>query len=312
MNVDCPKVSIMIPTYNQAGQIAETIQSALSQTFLNTEIIVSDDCSTDNTESVVREFVDNKKVIYYKNSVNIGRVANYRKTLYERVSGDYVINLDGDDMFVDNKFVTEAIELFANHDFKPLFLVACKRRRLAQGQLEDEFHKIDTSFKIVSGKDYVLNMIEKYRLTHLTTVYNRKAAVDCDFYREDIISSDTESLCRLALRGNVLLLNKVVGQWNFTGKNDSKEINIDNNIKNLVWVNNVGVELRKQVSLSTFILWRLRRKLDYSADLLRSLVLRKNKMRTVKLLLRANMMHVVILKAIFFFCRKTGSLFHSS
>ena len=77
-----PKVSIMIPVYNQEDYIANTIQSALNQNYNNIEIIISDDASTDNTSQIIKDFLPNQKIKYFRNQVNIGRVKNYRKLLY--------------------------------------------------------------------------------------------------------------------------------------------------------------------------------------------------------------------------------------
>jgi glycosyltransferase involved in cell wall biosynthesis len=67
-----PLVTIAMPTYNRAdGFLKQALQSAVSQTYANIEIIVSDNCSTDNTESVVKEMKD-PRIRYFKHSENMG------------------------------------------------------------------------------------------------------------------------------------------------------------------------------------------------------------------------------------------------
>ena len=68
-------VSVIIPTYNRAYILSEAIKSALGQTYKDIEVIVCDDCSTDNTEQVVRQFNDNT-IIYHKNNRNLGLPKN--------------------------------------------------------------------------------------------------------------------------------------------------------------------------------------------------------------------------------------------
>lgn len=68
-------VSIIIPTYNRAYILGEAIESALSQTYSDIEVIVCNDCSTDNTEEIVKSF-DDDRVIYHKNEINLGSSQN--------------------------------------------------------------------------------------------------------------------------------------------------------------------------------------------------------------------------------------------
>ena len=55
-------VSIIMPSYNTGKYIAESIQSVLAQTYENWELIIVDDCSTDNTEEIMKQFSDPKKL----------------------------------------------------------------------------------------------------------------------------------------------------------------------------------------------------------------------------------------------------------
>ena len=60
------KVTIMIPTYNQAKYISKAIESALNIDYSNIEVIVSDDCSTDNTEEVISKYLEDNRFKYIK------------------------------------------------------------------------------------------------------------------------------------------------------------------------------------------------------------------------------------------------------
>lgn len=93
---DSPLVSVLIPTYNYAHFLDEAITSALSQTYQNLELIIVDDHSSDNTDQVVEKYLTDKRVSYFKNSVNLGLVANFNKCL-EHSRGKYIKYLLGDD-----------------------------------------------------------------------------------------------------------------------------------------------------------------------------------------------------------------------
>jgi glycosyltransferase involved in cell wall biosynthesis len=100
---DPPLVTIAIPTYNRAaGFLADALRSAVGQTYPNLEIIVSDNCSMDSTEDVVRSFSD-PRIIYFKHRMNIGANHNFNFCL-DRARGKYFLLLHDDDL-IDNDFI---------------------------------------------------------------------------------------------------------------------------------------------------------------------------------------------------------------
>jgi glycosyltransferase involved in cell wall biosynthesis len=98
-----PLVTIAIPTYNRADRyLGQALESALNQTYQNIEIIVSDNCSTDNTEHLVKAFKDSR-IRYFKQPRNIGADPNWNFCL-RQARGVYFLLLQ-DDELIDNDFV---------------------------------------------------------------------------------------------------------------------------------------------------------------------------------------------------------------
>ncbi|AOW19507.1 glycosyltransferase family 2 protein [Urechidicola croceus] len=95
-----PLVSIIIPTYNRAYLIAETIESILKQTFTNWECIIVDDGSSDNTEQLMNEFSKkDSRIQFYKRPVNKIKGANScRNYGFELSKGKYINWFDSDDL----------------------------------------------------------------------------------------------------------------------------------------------------------------------------------------------------------------------
>lgn len=95
-------VSYCILTYNQEKYIKSCLESVLSQTYQNLEIIISDDNSTDGTwaiiEDTLREYKGPHVVKSFRNNQNLGLSRHYSKVTYEIVSGEYIIFLGGDDI----------------------------------------------------------------------------------------------------------------------------------------------------------------------------------------------------------------------
>lgn len=93
-----PKVSVLVPSYNSAHFLDETIQSVLDQTYNDFELIIVDDQSKDNTDEVIEKYVHDQRVSYYKNSNNLGLVGNWNKCL-TYAKGEYIKFLMCDDKF---------------------------------------------------------------------------------------------------------------------------------------------------------------------------------------------------------------------
>ena len=101
MGNENPLVSIVIPTYNRAHLIGETIQSVLDQTYTNWELIIVDDGSTDGTQNIVSQMSDPRIRYYYlEHSGLAGTVRTYG---IRRANGSYIAFQDSDDLWVRNK-----------------------------------------------------------------------------------------------------------------------------------------------------------------------------------------------------------------
>lgn len=103
-------VSIITPSFNSAKFIAETIQSVQNQTYQNWEMIIVDDGSSDETESVLLSIIQNdNRIQFYKLNQNLGP-AVARNTGIEKASGDYMTFIDADDIwfptFIENNIKT--------------------------------------------------------------------------------------------------------------------------------------------------------------------------------------------------------------
>ena len=91
-----PKVSVVLPVYNVAAHIHSTIESILRQTFADFELLVLDDCSTDDTVAQVSTFTD-PRLRLIRNSQNLGRAGTDNAALLH-VRGKFIAKMDGDDI----------------------------------------------------------------------------------------------------------------------------------------------------------------------------------------------------------------------
>jgi glycosyltransferase involved in cell wall biosynthesis len=109
--INRPTVSVVIPTYNRAYLISNTINSVLKQIYQDFEIIVVDDGSIDNTERVIANF-NNSKIRYIRHNDNRG-ISVARNTGIEASRGKYIALLDSDDEWLPEK-LDKQIKVFQN------------------------------------------------------------------------------------------------------------------------------------------------------------------------------------------------------
>lgn len=100
-------VSFCLFTYNQAAFVAEAVKSALSQEYDDLEIIISDDCSSDETfeiiQSVTNCYTGKHKLILLRNDYNMGLVPHINKVLFNHTHGKYIILAAGDDVSLPHR-----------------------------------------------------------------------------------------------------------------------------------------------------------------------------------------------------------------
>lgn len=107
-------VSIIMPSYNTERFIADSIQSVLNQTYQNWELIIVDDCSTDNTDTVVASFTDSR-IKYLKNEKNSGAAVSRNRALRE-ARGKWIAFLDSDDLWASEK-LEKQIKFMEENDY---------------------------------------------------------------------------------------------------------------------------------------------------------------------------------------------------
>lgn len=91
------KISVIMSAYNAQNTIRRAIRSVLNQTHKDIELIVVNDCSTDDTEKIIKKYKDNR-IVYIKHDVNLG-AGCARNTGIKNATGDYIAFLDSDDYY---------------------------------------------------------------------------------------------------------------------------------------------------------------------------------------------------------------------
>ncbi|HEV3459837.1 MAG TPA: glycosyltransferase family A protein, partial [Thermoanaerobaculia bacterium] len=100
-----PTVSIVVPTFNRAGLLAETIASVLEQTFADFELLVVDDGSVDDTREVVQAIADPR--VDFLPMSHCGNLSILRNAGISKAQGSFVAFLDSDDLWREDKLAAQ-------------------------------------------------------------------------------------------------------------------------------------------------------------------------------------------------------------
>ena len=159
-----PKISVLIPTYNYARYLPEAIESVLAQDYRDFELLITDDCSSDNTAEVVRPFCERDARVHFSvNSSNLGMANNWNQCLGQ-ARGEYIKFLFGDDKLIHPQALHKLLALMQR--FPSAVLAASARtivdenskvadvyRDLAEGCHAGR--KIITAYLMENGKNIV-------------------------------------------------------------------------------------------------------------------------------------------------------------
>jgi glycosyltransferase involved in cell wall biosynthesis len=204
-----PRVSVIIPTYNRAHYIGETLRSILDQTFTDFEIVIVDDGSTDNTKEVVDSLGDSR--IRYTWQENKG-VASAGNVALKLSRGEYLAPFSSDDIWLSDNLETKVKFLDAN----PGVVLVCSDAYLFDNQtgadLGSYWHKKGTDSTVNPEKaarsalKYLLN--RGNFILPQTVLMRRKVLAEVGYYDESLPIEDWDFFMRVTRRFEIATIDK--------------------------------------------------------------------------------------------------------
>ncbi|MFM2368883.1 MAG: hypothetical protein RL619_1183 [Bacteroidota bacterium] len=193
-----PLVTIICLCYNQEKYVLESLFSIKNQDYPSVELIIVDDCSTDNSKSVIKKWlVDFPKIQFIANDTNLGSTKSFNKAL-EKAKGEYIIDLAADDVLLPNCIALQ-INAFKNTTYKNLGIVYGNVALITEkGEFESYYFPVDSFQKVItpratgdiyksvlSGGDSICSvssMVKKTVFDHLNGYDEMLAYEDLDFW----------------------------------------------------------------------------------------------------------------------------------
>lgn len=176
MDSDIKRFSVILVSYNVERYIGEAIESVLNQSFTNFELIIVDDCSTDNTRKNIRKYKD-ERIKVYKTKKNTGTASGTRNVGLGYATGEYILFLDGDDKLLDNEILRKIDTKIGNEEYDLIYLGYQDlgneyklRVSNAENSTKEARITCDVSFS-VSARCWNRNFIEKHNMRFIEGMY---------------------------------------------------------------------------------------------------------------------------------------------
>ena len=190
------KISVIIPNYNNESHIKKTVLSILNNTYKNLEVVVVDDCSTDQSMNILlQSFGNNGRVKIYSTQINSGTY--YCRNLGILMSSGYYIGfVDGDDYILPEKYEYEIKKLEELNKEKILYW------------------GYGTGFNRIFYENNIDNIIEIKKSNYYNYIFYRKLYNKIGYYHDNRFGADSEFIKRLGLNGYKVYQDKHVIFYN--------------------------------------------------------------------------------------------------
>lgn len=237
-------VSVIIPSYNRKEFLIEAVESVLKQTYKNTEIIIIDDGSTDGTEAIVKEkYKNNQLISFFKNEKNSG--AGFSRNVgYKKANGEYLIFMDDDDYYTNERFFEDAINILKEKKYISFVSSSSIIEYINENRTEESIMNIKGEIK---NSEYLSSFQQKYMKSNstFTTVFRKKSLQEANFENVSMVN-DSSIYLRALLSGNAYVLDCISGVYRVHSKNISFNLNVDFIIENLIEKEKVYQEIKSR------------------------------------------------------------------
>jgi glycosyltransferase involved in cell wall biosynthesis len=219
-----PKVSVIVPIYNQAPFIRETVDSVLDQDYPSLELVLSDDGSTDGTSDILREYAQREpeRVKVEASEENTGIAGAFNRAL-DAHTGDYIAWLGGDDVMLPGKLSRQVAIL----ESRPDAIGCCHDAEVfdsASGRAYGRFTEVYNGRRGVRDGGVELLLDPAYLMLPSTMMVRSSAVGELRFDRRIRVSNDWLFDIELFQRGQVVGLDDVLARYRRHRSNATSQV----------------------------------------------------------------------------------------
>jgi len=187
-----PLVTVLMAVYNGEKYLGETIKSILSQTYANFELLIINDCSSDNTSAVIKSFKDSR-IVVHTNPMNFGQTKS-RNVGLRIANGEYVVINDHDDLSLPHR-IQKQVDFILKH---PEYVVVG-----ASGLIIDKAGALKRNFRRPTDfREIYLGVLTDTPFIHGSVIISKRVILEAGGYDENYLTSqDYELWSRLIRKG---------------------------------------------------------------------------------------------------------------
>lgn len=188
--------------------IGKAIESALLQDYPELEVVISDNCSTDNSDEVIRKYTSDPRVKYFRNETNLGMLGNFRKATFEYAQGELITYVSSDDYLSDQGFISDAVQLFSGESGLSLVFGKMAVLNLNSGRQWVYPEKPFFERKIWDGMDVFKGYENLPLFSCCGCLMKRENLKIINAYERDYIGFDIEHNYKMMVLGKVGFINR--------------------------------------------------------------------------------------------------------
>ena len=232
-----PLVSIICLSYNHEDYVVEALNSVINQTYPNIELLIADDCSTDNSVEIIQNWLQHyPKVHFSANEKNLGNTKTFNQ-LAKKATGEYIIDIAADDVLLPN-CVEKQIEIFQKSKYKNLGIVYGNIIEINQDGtfLRNYYTELDDP---KSGDIYSMVIGRTTKICSVSSMVKKSVYEKIGYYDEELAYEDLDLWIRASRLFDFEYFPEIVAKKRETPNSLSAHFLYKNNFKT------------KQLNLST-------------------------------------------------------------
>ena len=235
-----PLVTVICICYNQEDFVIECLNSVINQSYRNIELIIIDDCSTDNSKKTIFSWLEkHPEIPFITNETNLGITKSFNKAL-QLANGDYIIDLAADDVLLTDCVMSQ-LNTFKNSSFKNLGVVYGNAELISEnGSFVSYYFPINDQKKVIkiriTGDIYENVLSDFYSMCSVSAMIKKSVLDYLDGYDELLAYEDLDFWIRASRMFEFDFIDQPIMQkrivtnslaTSFYKKNDSRAKKID-------------------------------------------------------------------------------------
>jgi len=224
-----PLVSVICLSYNHEAYVVEALNSIINQTYPNIELLIADDCSTDNSVEMIQNWLENHPEVHFlANEKNLGNTKTFNQ-LAKKAKGEFIIDLAADDVLLPN-CIEKQITTFQNSKYKNLGIVYGNLIEMDENgnfisnyYTEEDYPESGDIYKMVVGRTT--------KICSVSSMIKKSVLEKLGYYDENLAYEDLDLWIRTSRDFDFEYIPEVLAKKRIVSDSLSSHFLIENNLR---------------------------------------------------------------------------------